>query len=131
MIGPPVSQQEADSSCPSLASARVSAGAAGPQPTADDISDAVQSLVLLTVRFISQTSGNAALPEEEHFLGMLFRSLVFCIENCSSHPLAGVVAMSMACLAQACELPLDMMEQPATSKAVSVGMSQMSQSDSS
>ena len=120
------SQQEADSTCYTLAFALVPARGAGAQPTADDTSAAVQSLVLLSLRFISQTSSNAMLPEEEHFFSMLFSSLVFCIEKLSSHRLAGVVAMSMACLAQQCAsygLSLDMMEEPAMGKAVTLGMS--------
>ena len=131
VVGFPVSrgsQQEADSSLHSLASASI--GTAGAQPTADDTSAAVQLLVLLTVRFTSQTSSNAVLPEEQHFFSMLFSSLALCIEKLSSHRLAGVVAMSMACLAQQCAsygVPLDIMEEPAMDKAVTLGMSSLHQ----
>ena len=131
VIGFPVSsdsRQEADLSLHSLASALVPIRTAVAQPTADDTSTAVQSLVLLTVRFISQTSSNAALPTEEYFFSTLFSSLALCIEKLSSHRLAGVVAMSMACLAQQCAsygVPMDMMEEPAMGKAVTVGTSSL------
>lgn len=138
VIGLPGSdcQQEAYPTFQSLAFALVPAGSAGAQPTADDTSAAVQSLVLLSLRFISQTSRNAILPEEEHFFTMLFTSLFLGIEKLSSHRLAGVVAMSMACLAHQCVsygLSLDIMEEPTISKAVTLGTSslhQMSQSGS-
>lgn len=126
VIGLPVSsgcEQAADSSLHSLASALVPTRTAGSRPTADDTSAAIQSLVLLSLRFVSQTSSTTVLPEEEHFFRMLFSTLVFCIEKLSSHRLAGVVAMSTACLAHKRGLPLGMMEEPAMSKAVTVGRS--------
>ena len=65
IIGLPVNdaEQKADPSAHALATALVSALSTGTQPTADDISAAMQYLVLLTIRFISQTEVSAVLPE--------------------------------------------------------------------
>ena len=131
-IGQPVSrdcQQDANPSVHVLATALVPAERAGADPTADDTTAAIQSLVLFTVRFISQTSCNAVLPEDEHFFSMLLSPLVFCVTTLSSHRLAGVVVMSMACLAQHCasytlmQTILHLLDPPQMSKAVALGMS--------
>lgn len=92
----------------------------------------MQYLVLLTIRFISQTEANAVLPEDQQFFRMLFDCSVFCIKKLSSHQLAGVLTMSTACLAQQCtshELTfnVDVMEEPAMTKAITTGMSSVHQ----
>lgn len=90
----------------------------------------MQYLVLLTVRFISQTEANAILPEDQQFFRMLFDSLTFCIEELSSHQLAGVLTISMACLAQqraSYGLTLDATREPAMTKAITTGMSPVHQ----
>lgn len=123
IVGLPVSdaQQEADSSVHALATALGSATRAGTQPTADDISAAMQYLVLLTIRFISQTEANAVLPEE--LFSMLFDSLAFCVEKLSSHRLAGVLTMSMACLCASYGWTLNPTMEPAMTKAITTGTS--------